>query len=58
MWKAFIVALDINIGYYFFSINITTRGLSGGSVVKNPPANAGDVSSILGPERSYMPWSN
>ena len=24
----------------------------GGSVVKNPPANAGDVSSILGPGRS------
>ena len=30
----------------------------GGSVVKNPPANAGDTGSIPGPERSHMPWSN
>ena len=27
-------------------------GLSGGSVVKNPPANAGDVGPILGLGRS------
>ena len=30
----------------------------GGSVVKNPPANAGDTGSIPGPGRSHMPWSN
>ena len=30
----------------------------GGTVVKNPPANAGDMSSISGPGRSHMPWSN
>ena len=30
----------------------------GGSMVKNPPANAGDRSSIPGPGRSHMPWSN
>ena len=28
----------------------------GGSVVKNPPANAGDMGLIPGPRRSYMLW--
>ena len=35
-----------------------TRDFPGGAVVKNPPANAGDVASIPGPGRSHMPWSN
>ena len=35
-----------------------TRGFPGGAVVKNPPANAGDTSSIPGPGRSHMPQSN
>ena len=30
----------------------------GGTVVKNLPANAGDVGWIPGPGRSHMPWSN
>ena len=30
----------------------------GGSVVKNPPANAGVMGSIPDPGRSHMPWSN
>ena len=30
----------------------------GGPVVKNPPANAGDMGSIPGPGRSHMPWAN
>ena len=30
-------------------------GFSSGSVVKNPPANARDIGSILGPGRSHMP---
>ena len=30
----------------------------GGAVVKNPPANAGDVGSGPGPGRSHMPRSN
>ena len=29
-----------------------------GAVVKNPPANAGDTSSMPGPGRSHMLWSN
>ena len=34
------------------------QGFPGGSVVKNPPASAGDTGSIPGPGRSHMPWSN
>ena len=34
------------------------RDFPGGSVVKNPPANAGDMGSILGLGRSHMPRSN
>ena len=30
----------------------------GGTVVKNPPANAGDMGLSPGPGRSHMPWSN
>ena len=30
----------------------------GGPGVKNPPANAGNMSSVPGPERFYMPQSN
>ena len=34
------------------------EGFPGGAVVKNPPANAGDMSSSPGPGRSHRPWSN
>ena len=34
------------------------RDLPGGTVVKNPPANAGDVGLSPGPGRSHMSWSN
>ena len=34
------------------------RGFPGGTVVKNPPANAGDTGSSPGPGRSHMPRSN
>ena len=33
-------------------------GFPGGTVVKNPPANAGDTGSSPGPGGSHMPWSN
>ena len=33
-------------------------GFPGGTVVKNPPANAGDMGSSPGPVRSHMPRSN
>ena len=35
-----------------------SRGFSGGSVVKNPPTNAGDRGLIPGLGRSYMLRSN
>ena len=35
-----------------------TRGFPGGAVVKNLPANAGDMGSSSGPGRSHMPRSN
>ena len=31
-------------------------GFPGGPVVKNLPANVGDMGSIPGPERPFMPW--
>ena len=36
----------------------TAWDFSGGAVVKNPPANAGDTGLIPGLGRSHMPWSN
>ena len=33
-------------------------GFPGSPVVKNPPANAGDVGLISGPGRVHMPWVN
>ena len=38
--------------------NYFPRDFLGGAVVKNPPANAGDMGSSLGPGRSHMPRSN
>jgi len=34
------------------------EGFSGGSVVKNPPANAGDMGFIPDPGRSHMLQNN
>ena len=36
----------------------TNRNFLGGAVVKNPPANAGDMGLIPGPGRSHMLRSN
>ena len=36
----------------------TLLGFPGGALVKNPPANAGDMDSSSGPRRSHMPQSN
>ena len=36
---------------------LSARGFPGGSVVKNPPANAGDTGLIPNPEESHMPRS-
>ena len=34
------------------------QGFPDGAVVKNPPANSGDMGSSPGPGRSHMLWSN
>ena len=39
-------------------IKTTMRDFPGGTVVKNPPANAGDTGWSPGPVKSHMPWSN
>ena len=39
-------------------LEIRTQGFPGGTVVKNPPANAGDTGSSPGPGRSHMPRSS
>ena len=36
----------------------TKEDFPGGTVVKNPPANAGDMGSSPGPGRSHMPRRN
>ena len=36
----------------------TVRDFAGGPVVKNPPANAGDMGSTPGLGGSHVPWSN
>ena len=40
------------------SIKVVPGGFPGGTVVKNPPANAGDTGSNPGPGRSHVPRSN
>ena len=39
-------------------IKTTKKGFPGGTVVKNPPANAGDTGSSPGLGGSHMPQSN
>ena len=43
---------------YYFKLKINCGGFPGGTVVKNPPANAEDTGSSPGPGRSLMPRSN
>ena len=38
--------------------NVAFGGFPGGAVVKNPPANAGDMGSSPGPGRSHVLRSN
>ena len=41
-----------------FTKNLEKRGFLDGSVVKNPPANAGNTKLIANLGRSHMPLSN
>ena len=47
--------LDTTLGN---NLNYDTWDFPGGTVVKNPPANAGDTGSSPGPGRAHMPQSN
>ena len=40
--------------YTLLYLKQTTRDFPGGTVVKNPSANAGDMGSIPGPGRSHL----
>ena len=42
----------------FNNSNYNSGGFPGSTVVKNPPASAGDTGSSPGPGRSHMPRSN
>ena len=42
----------------FCHLKKNAGGFPGGTVVKNPPASAGDMGSSPGLGRSHMPWSN
>ena len=42
----------------FFCSKLLILDFPGGPVVKNPPANAGDMGLSPGPGRSHMPQSN
>ena len=44
--------------FVLYDFKILFRDFPGGTVVKNPPANAGDTGSIPGPGRSHMLWSD
>ena len=46
------------LGWGWLRLKIPFWGFPVGTVVKNPPANAGDTGSSPGPGRSHMPWSN
>ena len=48
------------VSHYLSIITLNKNGLGfpGGAVVKNPPANEGDMGSSPGLGRSHMPGSN
>ena len=43
---------------FLLNQELVSRAFPGGSVLKNWPANVGDVVSIPGPGRSHTPQSN
>ena len=49
---------DVHMGVSEESLQAKGRDFPGGTVVKNPPANAGDTGSSPGPGRYHMPRSN
>ena len=54
--KLYVQMLSTN--YYLFLFKNNYLDFPGGPVIKNPPANTGDMGLSPGPGRSHMPWSN
>ena len=54
----FVNIFSLSPGLSFHFLNNVFRDFPGGTVVKNPPANTGDIGSSPAPGRSHMPWSN
>ena len=52
------LSVEQNNSKYTFITKFSIKGFPGDPVVKNPPANAGDMGSSPGPGRSHMPRSN
>ena len=48
----------VSFSFFSFFFNSHSKGFPGGTVVKNPPAKAGDTGSSSGLGRSHMPRSN
>ena len=57
MLKCYVVFKTHN-NIYFEGKEKAYRGFPGGSVVKNPPTNSGDMGFGPGPGRSHMRQSN
>ena len=48
--------IKISKAFYWIGQKVHSGDFPGGPMVKNPPANAGDISSISGPGRFHMQW--
>ena len=53
-----VLGISASCQYLSSLLRNTSWGFPGGAVIKNLPANAGDMGSSPGPGRSYMPWSS
>ena len=51
------IVINSELRKYKIIVKKEIRDFPGGTVVKNPPTNAGDTGSSPGPGRSHMPWS-
>ena len=55
---SFLSLCRICVKSYLLTLKNTVLDFPGGTVVKNPPANAGDTGLSPGPGRSHMPQNN
>ena len=50
--------IKISTAFYWIGHKVYSGDFPGGPVVKNPPINAGDISSKYGAGRLHMQWGN